>query len=265
MKNKFYITTPIYYVNANPHIGHAYTTISADILARFNRMIGNETFFLTGTDEHGEKIMEAAQKNNQEPQAFTDEISAKFELTWDSLNISNDNFIRTTSPKHKQAVQNALQKLFDQGLIYKGEYIGLYCVGCEQYKTEKDLVDGLCADHQKAPIGVKESSYMFKLSAFSDILKKKITSDELKITPVERKNEILSFYEEGLHDISFSRKIKWGIELPWDKTQTAYVWPDAFLNYLTGIGWDGSSAKTPKMWPADVQLMSKDIIRVHAT
>ncbi|MBL7058075.1 methionine--tRNA ligase [Patescibacteria group bacterium] len=262
--NKFYITTPIYYVNGDPHIGHAYTTIAADIIARFNRMLGKDTFLLTGSDEHGEKIMQAAAIDNMDPQAFVDKNSAKFEITWDNLNISNDNFIRTTSKNHKLAVQKSLQKLFDKGLIYKGEHNGLYCIGCEQYKTEKDLVDGLCSDHQKKPIEVKEDCYMFKLSVFRNIIKNKIETDELQIKPEDKKNEVLSFLNEGLKDISFSRKIKWGVELPWDTTQTAYVWPDAFLNYITGLDWNGED-KAPPMWPAEVQLMSKDIIRVHAT
>lgn len=262
--SKFYITTPIYYANGDPHIGHAYTTISADVLARFNRMMGSDVFFLTGTDEHGEKIQEAATKNNLEVKEFVDKYAAKFELTWDSLNISNNHFIRTTSDAHKKAVQIALQRLYDKGLIYKGSHKGLYCIGCEQYKTEKDLVNGMCSDHQREPVEMEEECYMFKLSEFGDILKKKIESDEVMIRPEDKKNEVLSFIIEGLRDISFSRKTKWGVELPWDSEHTTYVWPDAFLNYITGLGWDGGD-DVPSMWPAQVQLMSKDIARVHAT
>ncbi len=266
MKKKFYITTPIYYINAKAHIGSAYTTIAADVIARFYRMTGSKTFFLTGTDEHGEKNEAIAKKEKIEPQKYADKMSADFELTWDSLNISNDNFIRTTDKKHKKAVQNALQKMYNDGYIYNGEHTGLYCSGCEQYKTEKDLIDGLCPDHKTRPETIKEESYMFKMSAFSDKIKKLIEDDELLITPQNKKNEILSFYEDGLKDISFSRKnTSWGVEIPWDKKQVSYVWPDAFLNYLTGISWNGDFEKIPEMWPADIHLMSKDILRVHAT
>lgn len=266
MKKKFYITTPIYYINAKPHIGSAYTTIAADVLARYHRMVGDDTFFLTGTDEHGEKNEAIAQKEKIDPQTYADKMSADFENTWDSLNISNDNFIRTTNKKHKKLVQKALQKMYDDGYIYKGEHTGLYCSGCEQYKTEKDLVDGLCPDHKTKPKNAKEESYMFKMSAFSDKIKKLIKNDELLIIPTSKKNEILSFYEDGLKDISFSRSnTRWGIELPWDKNHVSYVWPDAFLNYLSGLNWSGSIEKDNKMWPAELHLMSKDILRVHAT
>ena len=263
-KEKFYITTPIYYANGDPHIGHAYTMICSDILARFNRMRGFETYFLCGSDEHGEKIQEAADKNNMEVQAFVDKHTAKFEMTWDSLNISNDSFIRTTNSDHKKAVERVLQRLYDNGFIYKGVHKGLYCVGCEQYKTERDLISGKCPDHQKKPIEMKEECYMFKLREFESTLKKKINSNDLQILPTERKNEVLSFINNGFKDISFSRKIKWGVELPWDRSQTAYVWPDAFLNYITGLNWDGGE-QIPHMWPAHVHIMGKDIVRVHAT
>lgn len=264
-KPKFYITTPIYYVNADPHIGHTYTTVAADILVRYHRMIGDNTFFLTGTDEHGAKIEEKAREAGKEPQKFVDEVSAKFELAWDNLNISHNRFIRTTEKKHIKAVQKALQKMYDQGDIYKGNYEGLYCRGCEQFKSEKDLVDGKCPDHKIEPELIKEETYMFRMSKYADELLKKIEKDELKISPESKKNEVVSFYKnEGLKDISFSRKnVKWGIPLPWDKEHTAYVWSDAFLNYLTGLGWDGG--KVPEMWPPEVQLMSKDILRVHST
>jgi methionyl-tRNA synthetase len=276
MPKKFYITTPIYYVNASPHIGHTYTTVAADILARYHRMIGEKVFFLTGTDEHGAKIEEKALEAGKEPKEFADEVAASFQFAWDELNISNDRFIRTTEKAHIKAVQNALQIMYDKGDIYLGTYEGLYCQGCEQYLHEKDLVGGLCPDHKTKPKKMKEKSYMFKLSKYQDKIYKKIKSDEFLISPAERKNEVLSFFEkEGLNDISFSRKnVKWGIPLPWDKSHTAYVWADAFLNYLTGLGWDGNETKSdfgyPKsdfrtMWPADLHLMSKDILRVHAT
>src|SRR3989339_1384203 len=266
-KNKFYISTPIYYANAAPHIGSTYTTVAADVLARYHKLLGDKVFFLTGTDEHGDKIARSAAKAGKSPQAFVDEQAANFLEAWEKMNIGYDNFLRTTDPKHKLAAQKALEYLYSNGYIYKGEYRGLYCVGCEQDKTEKDLVDGQCPDHGTEPEEMKEDCYMFKLSAFQDELLKKIEGDEFKIRPKTRKNEVLSFYKNnGLADIACSRKnIKWGIELPWDREHTAYVWMEAFLNYLTGIGWTGDPKKVPEMWPADVQLMAKDILRVHAS
>jgi methionyl-tRNA synthetase len=287
--NKFYITTPIYYVNDVPHVGSAYTTIAADVLVRYHKMIGDKTFFLTGTDEHGAKVEAQAKEAGKEPQKFVDEVAAKFQLAWDELNIGNDNFLRTTDPGHIKAVQKALQFMYDKGDIYKGKYEGLYCRGCEQYKSEKDLVDGKCPEHNTVPEKMSEECYMFKLSKYQNELLDKIKSDEFKIRPKARKNEMLSFYEkEGLNDIAFSRKkVKWGIPLPWDTSHTVYVWGDAFLNYLTGLGWSGPPSNSPlskggeteeisppyqgggsgrlKMWPPDVQLMSKDIRRVHTT
>lgn len=264
--DKFYITTPIYYVNDRPHIGHAYTTMAADVLARWHKALGEEVFFLTGTDEHGAKIEAAAQKNEQDVQKFVDERTQTFKNAWQKLNIKYNNFLRTTDNSHVKAVQNALQSFFDKGLIYKGNYEGLYCVSCEQYKLEDDLVDGKCPEHNIEPILMKEECYFFKLSQFEKILIEKISSDELTIKPEERKNEVLSFLRRGLKDISISRKnVKWGIVLPFDESQTVYVWVDAFLNYLTGLGWDGSTGKAPDFFPPDIQLMSKDILRVHAT
>ncbi|KKQ62040.1 MAG: Methionine-tRNA ligase [Parcubacteria group bacterium GW2011_GWE2_38_18] len=267
MKNKFYITTPIYYVNAQPHLGHTYTTVAADVLARFHRMIGQETFFLTGTDEHGAKIAEKAAEAGVEPQKFVDEVANSFQIAWKELNISNDRFIRTTEADHKKAVQRAMEVMYAKGDIYKAKYEGLYCQGCEQFKNEKDLVDGKCPDHKTVPQWMSEEAYMFKLSKYQDELLKKIQDDELMILPVEKKNEVLSFFnQQGLKDIAFSReKVKWGIPVPWDKDHTIYVWADAFLNYLTGLGWKGEEGELPKFWPADVQLIGKDILRVHAT
>lgn len=267
MKNKFYITTPIYYVNAKPHIGHAYTTIAADVLARFHKSQGEDVFFLTGTDEHGLKIQKVAEKAGKNPQKFVDEIAEEFKILWDKLNIKYDNFIRTTDENHKKAVQKVLQILYDKGAIYKGEYEGLYCVGCEQYKNESDLVNGKCPEHDMAPEKIKEECYMLKMTEKQNELIKKIESDEFKIAPEKYKNEILSFLKnQKLNDISVSRKnVKWGVPLPFEPKQTAYVWVDAFLNYLTGLGWQGDPASLPKQWPVDVQLIGKDILRVHAT
>ena len=299
MQNKFYITTPIYYVNDKPHIGHAYTSVLADVLARWHKLQGEKVFFLTGTDEHGAKIEEAAEKAGKSPKEFCDEKAKEFKTAWQKLNVSYDNFIRTTDKKHKEAVGNALKHLYDKGLIYKGTYKGLYCKGCEQYLTDDDLIDGKCPDHQIEPEIMHEESYFFKLSQFEPELERRISSGELEIAPEGRKNEILSFLRNGLQDISISRKnVKWGIPLPFDKDFTTYVWIDAFLNYLTGLGWDGSiqtlkntrhpelgsgSQEMPKrkadafllrrgvrhdkviFFPPDIQLMSKDILRVHAT
>jgi len=272
MPKKFYITTPVYYVNDAPHIGHTYTTVAADVLARWHRSIGEETFFLTGTDEHGAKIEEKARGLKLESKKYADEIAEKFKEAWRQLNISNDNFLRTTDPAHIKAVEKALQSMYDKGDVYLGKYQGLYCRGCEQYKNERDLADGLCPDHKVAPEKMSEECYNFKLSKYQDELLKLIKKDKLKILPLNRKNEIVSFFEtEGLEDVSFSRKnVGWGIPIPWDKSHTVYVWADAFLNYLTGLGWDGTTPLTRgagglDFWPPTVQLMSKDILRVHAT
>jgi methionyl-tRNA synthetase len=267
MPKKFYVTTPIYYVNSVPHIGHTYTTVAADILARLHRLAGEETFFLTGTDEHGANIEAKAGEVNMAPQKYTDDIAARFKHAWKELNISHDAFLRTTDEAHVKAVQKALQYMYDKGDIYLGKYEGLYCRGCEQYKNDRDLVDGKCVDHKLVPERMSEECYTFKLSKFQDKLLELIKEDKLKILPEKRKNEIVSFYEkEGLADVSFSRKnVGWGIQIPWDKSHTVYVWADAFLNYLTGLGWDGTAGQAPKFWPPTVQLMSKDILRVHTT
>jgi len=266
---KFFITTPIYYVNDTPHIGHAYTTIAADILARYWRSQGAEVFFLTGTDEHGEKIQISAEKLGKDPKEFTDAMSLQFKNIWKKLNISNDNFIRTTDSHHIKAVQAVLSQLFKKNLIEKGHYEALYCVGCEQYKTKNDLKDGKCPDHNISPEVKREETYLFKISLFKDKIERAIKSKEFKIEPKERENEILSFLKkEGLKDISISRlkeKVFWGVELPFDKNHTTYVWVDAFLNYLTGLGWPGDKSKYQKFWPPDTQLLAKDISRVHAT
>jgi len=275
MKNKFYITTPIYYVNAKPHIGHAYTTIAADVLARFHKIQGDEVFFLTGTDEHGMKIQKKAEEAGKEPQIFVDEISDEFKNLWEKLNIKYDNFIRTTDENHKKAVTKVLQTLFDKGAIYKGEYEGLYCTGCEQFLNESDLVDGKCPDHGTQPEKIKEESYLLKMTEKQKDLISAIEKDEFQIRPEKYKKEILSFLKnQELKDLSISRKnVKWGIPLPFDPEHTAYVWVDALLNYLTGIGWNGTPLSPPLRrgegkwgwWPADVQLIGKDILRVHAT
>jgi len=271
MKNKFYITTPIYYTNAKPHIGHAYTTVACDVLARWNRQqLGDENvFFLTGTDEHGMKIQKKAEEAGKNPQEFVDEITSEFKNLWseEKLNIKYNNFISTTDEAHMKAVQKVLQTLFDKGAIYKGEYEGLYCTGCEQFKSENELVDGKCPDHSIVPEKMKEECYLMKMTSIQNELIKKIESNEFEIAPEKYKKEILSFLKnQTLNDVSISRKnVSWGITLPFDPEHTTYVWVDAFLNYLTGLGWDGDEKKLPKFWPADINMIGKDILRVHAT
>ena len=272
--NKFYITTPIYYVNDKPHLGHAYTTIAADILARYYRkQIGDDNvFLLTGTDEHGVKIAQAAEKAGKLPQDFSDEVSAQFQATWQKLNISNNDFIRTTEFRHEEAVIEILLKLKDakgpsgQPVLYQGEYEGLYCTGCEAYKTESDLVDGKCPDHPKQKLNhLKEANWFFRLSDFQTDLKKIIESGAFKVEPESRKNEVLSFIHDGLQDIAISRaSVDWGIKVPFDQDQTIYVWVDALLNYLSALGIKDNSEKFQKFWPAEVQLLAKDILKFHA-
>ena len=270
--NNYYITTPIYYVNSKPHIGHAYTTIVADILARYYRFkLGQENvLFLTGTDEHGAKIEQSAEKAGESPQEFVDKVAFEFESAWNGLNISYDDFIRTTQERHESVVTNVLEKLKEaktpkgNDFIFKGSYEGLYCVGCEAYKKEDDLVDGKCPDHDKVPELLKEDNWYIKLSDFEDVLKEKIEKDEIRILPIERKKEVLSFIEHGLEDVAISRQqVKWGIEVPFDKEQTIYVWVDALINYISALGYpDGE--KFEKFWPANIQLLGKDILKFHA-
>ncbi len=265
VKNTFYVTTPIYYVNSAPHIGSAYTTIAADIIARWNKLQGKDVFFLTGTDEHGQKIQQIAKDSGLKPKDFVDDIAKKFIETFKQLNISNNNFIRTTDENHIKQVKRIVQDLYDKKLIYKGFYEAYYCVGCEQYKTRSELIEGKCSLHKKEPEIIKEESYIFKLSGFQEKLLKLIKTDEYEISPNKKKKEVISFIEEGLEDISISRlksKVDWGIELPFDKEHTIYVWLDAFWNYVTGLN---QKKAFDKFWPPDLQLMANDILRVHAT
>jgi len=264
--SKFYVTAPIYYVNGVPHIGHAYTTIAADVLARYHRMKGEEVFFLTGTDEHGAKVAESAEKAKKSPKEWSDEMSARFRFAWDTLDISFNHFIRTTDKDHEEAVKKATQRLYEKGFIRKGVYEGLYCVDCERYYTKKELINGKCPDHQRIPEKVSEECYFFKLSAFQRALLKLINEKTFVIEPEERRNEITGFLTtEKLADVSISRKkVEWGIPLPWDNSRVIYVWIDALLNYLTGLGWQGDPKKLPKFWPPEIQLIGKDILRFHA-
>lgn len=268
---KFYITTPIYYVNDKPHIGHAYTTIVADILARYHRLKGDQTYFLTGTDEHGSKVAQSAEKINYHPQKFCDERSAMYQLAFDTLNISNDDFIRTTEKRHEERVMVILEKMKKgktpkgNDVFFEGEYSGLYCTGCEAYKKEEDLIDGKCPDHLREPEQITEKNWFFRLSDYNDVLMEKIFNGELKIAPEIRKNEMAGLLKQGLEDVAISRNnVAWGIPLPWDKEQTVYVWIEALMNYITALGYGTKNQKLfKKFWPA-VHLMAKDIIKFHA-
>ena len=267
MSDKFYITTPIYYVNDKPHIGHAYTTIVADVLARhYRQKLGDKSvYFLTGTDEHGAKIAEAAKAANISPQEFTDQITQEFKTAWEKLDIKYNDFIRTTEDRHKKIVVDILNKLKEVGALYESEYKGLYCVGCEKFLTDNDLVDGKCPDHDREPEQVTEKNWFFKLADYLPIIEKKIKSDELKIYPATRKNEVLGLIKQGIPDFSISRSNKsvpWGIDLPWDKEQKTYVWVDALSNYITALDYpDGKLFK--QFWPADKQLLALDILKFH--
>lgn len=262
---KFYITTPIYYVNDKPHIGHAYTTISADVLARYHRFRGEEVFYLTGTDEHGSKIAESAEAAGKTPQQFVDENSAKFMMTWDRLNISNDHFIRTTSEQHKEGVEKFLNKLREVDAIYKDDYIGLYCNGCEKFITEKDLVNGLCVDHKTEPEVLKEKNYFFRLDDYLPKVIELIENDEIEILPASKKSEVLGLIKQGLDNFSISREsVKWGIKLPFDETQVSYVWVEALQNYITALDYGTTQENFKKFWPCDIHLMAKDILKFHA-
>lgn len=262
---KFYITTPIYYTNAPAHLGGAYTTLAADVLARYHRLKGEDVFFLTGTDEHGQKIQEAAEKAGLKPKEFVDSIVKKWKEVFEILNISYDHFIRTTDPGHVKEVKKLLQELYDKKLIYKGEYESYYCVGCEQYLVKSELVGGMCPLHKRVPELKKEEAYLFRLSKFQSKLLALIKTEKYKILPEKRRKEIIMFIEQGLEDVSFSRlkeKVYWGIELPFDPKHCVWVWPDAFWNYVTGLTEKNSFNQ---FWPPDVQLMAKDILRVHST
>jgi methionyl-tRNA synthetase len=261
----YYVTTPIYYVNAEPHIGHAYTTVVADALARFHRLLGEETRFQTGTDEHGDKVLEAAAAAGLEAQAFADRISARFRQAWDDLDISYDNYIRTTDPDHVRVVQEILNRVYEAGDIYFGEYGGLYCFGCECFYLERDLVDGLCPDHKVAPTYIKEANYFFRMSKYQDWLIDQIQSHPDWIRPERYKNEMLAFLKEPLEDLCISRpksRMAWGISLPFDDRYVTYVWFDALINYLAGLNYPAGEAYR-KFWPAE-HIIAKDILKPHA-
>ena len=266
--NSFYITTPIYYVNDVPHIGHAYTTVAADVLARYWRLRGRDVFFLTGLDEHGQKVQQAAAKAGIDPQAHCDKLAAQFEKLWLRLNISNNAFIRTTDTGHKSVVQRYLQHLYDNQLIYKSDYTGWYCTFDERFWTEKDVVDGLCPDCNRPVERISEHNYFFKMGQYQDRLIEHIKQHPNFIRPESRRNEVLGFLTtQKLSDLSISRpksRISWGIELPFDKNYVTYVWFDALVNYVSALEYLRPTPSQDRYWPASIHLVGKDILTTHA-
>jgi len=265
-KKTFYITTPIYYVNDVPHIGHAYTTIAADVMARYKKLSGYDVLFSTGTDEHGQKIVRSAEKVNLTPLELADKVVLKFKNLWPLLNIKYDDFIRTTEPRHIKVVQEIFNKLYEKGDIYKGEYEGWYCVPCETFWTETQLTDETCPTCGKKIEKIKEESYFFKMSKYQDKILSYFEKHPECIQPETRRNEIISFIKGGLRDQSITRtkkSLKWGIDVPFDNNHVIYVWYDALLNYITVAGYNIDNKKFEKYWPADVHLVGKDILRFH--
>jgi methionyl-tRNA synthetase len=262
----FYLTTPIYYINAPPHLGHAYTTILADAMARYRRQAGDRVWFLTGTDEHGDKIAQAAARARVAPQALADRNAAAFRDTWRRLGITNDDFIRTTEPRHERVVREILQRLWDRGEIYLGTYGGHYCFGCERFYTDKEIVDGKCPDHQTPLTWLEEENYFFRMSAYQGWLVEEYERRPDLIRPDRYRNEILGFLRDRLTDLSISRpktRLEWGIPLPFDDRFVTYVWFDALVNYVSALGdLDGERART--FWPHVQHLIGKDILKPHA-
>ena len=266
MSPPFYLTTPIYYVNDRPHLGHAYTTIVADAMARYRRLAGDDVWLLTGTDEHGDKIAQAAAKAGMTPLALADQNSAAFRETWKVLGISNDDFIRTTEPRHTKLVQAILQKLWDAGEIYLGTYGANYCFGCERFYTEKEIVDGKCPDHQTRLTWIEEENYFFKMSKYQRWLIEHIERHPDFVRPERYRNEILGFLRDPLQDLSISRpktRLEWGIPLPFDDTYVTYVWFDALINYVSALGGPGDP-RFEKYWPHVQHVIAKDIVKAHA-
>ena len=262
--SKFYVTTPIYYVNDVPHIGHAYTTVTADALARWHRLLGDETKFLTGTDEHGLKVARSAEEHGVTPQQQADTTSERFKETWDLLDISYDDFIRTTEPRHHQTVQALLTKAYENGHIYEDTYEGQYCVACEAYYTEDDLVDGLCPIHKRPVEFFTEKNWFFRLSAFEQPLIDWYEGDPEAVQPDGKRNEALGLIRQGLDDVSISRtSIDWGVRVPWDEDHVFYVWYDALINYATAVGYGRDRDEFDAWWPAVHHLIGKDILRFH--
>nr|MBI3612823.1 methionine--tRNA ligase [Nitrospirota bacterium] len=267
MPKAFYITTPIYYVNDVPHIGHAYTTVAADVLARYRRLRGDDVFFLTGLDEHGQKVQQAAAKAGIAPQTHCDRLAPQFKNLWQRLNISNDAFIRTTEEAHKKIVQRYLQQLYDKQLIYKADYTGWYCTFDERFWTEKDVVHGLCPDCKRPVEQISESNYFFRMGQYQDRLIRHIDSHQDFIRPQSRRNEVLGFLQKPLEDLSISRpksRLSWGIELPFDRNYVTYVWFDALVNYVSALEYLTEPPAMERYWPASVHLVGKDILTTHA-
>ena len=263
--NRVYFTTPIYYVNAEPHIGHAYTTIVADVLNRFYRLGGYQTFFLTGTDEHGDKVAQAARAAGETPQAYADRISGLFQALWSKLHITHERFIRTTEEAHRRVVQRILQKVYETGDIYFGEYGGYYCRGCERFLTEKEITDGKCPDHGTQPEFIQEKNYFFRMSKYQGWLIEYIHTHPDFIRPERYRNEVLGFLRDPLEDLCISRpksRLDWGIPLPFDPEYVTYVWYDALINYLTGVDYPEGERYT-QFWPVCQHLIAKDILKPH--
>ncbi len=266
MEKRYYVTTPIYYVNAEPHIGHAYTTILADFINRFHTMLGFDSYFLTGTDEHGDKIYTAAKEGGSTPEQYTDRISGIFRKTWDEMGIGYSDFIRTTEERHRKVVSMILQKVYDKGDIYFGSYSGHYCVGCERFFTEKEMVDGKCPDHNRKLDLIEEKNYFFKMNKYQGWLVDYIDKNPDFIRPQRYKNEVLSLLKgEDLEDLCISRpksRLSWGIPLPFDENYVTYVWFDALINYISALGYpDGEKFK--KYWPVSQHIIAKDIVKPH--
>ncbi len=265
MSRPFYVTTPIYYVNDVPHIGHAYPTVAADAVARWHRLWGDDVVFLTGTDEHGLKVQRAAEEHGLTPREWADRTSERYREAWRALDISNTDFIRTTEPRHHQAVQQFLQVVYDNGYIKLGTYEGLYCVDCEAYYTEDELVDGNCPIHGRPVELVTEENYFFQLSRFQDALLEHYETHPDAVLPVTKRNEVIGFIKQGLQDFSMSRtSISWGVPIPWDNRHVAYVWFDALFNYCTAVGYATDRARFDRFWPAAHHIIGKDILRFHA-
>jgi len=265
--SKFYITTPLYYVNASPHIGHSYTNIACDTLSRYKRLMGCDVLFATGTDEHGQKIKDAAQAKGMEPREFVDSVVPVFLDLWKKLKIDYTDFIRTTEPRHEKVVKDILEMFYKSGDLYEGEYSGWYCTPCENFWMETQLVEGNCPDCQRKVDYIKEKNFFFRLSKYQGWLVDYIKSHENFILPVIRRNEILSFLKNPLNDLCISRpksRLSWGIEIPFSKDHVTYVWFDALLNYISVCGYGSDSEKFSKYWPADVHMIGKDILRMHA-
>ncbi len=266
MSKKFYITTPIYYPSGNPHIGHCYTTVACDAIARYKRMQGYDVMFLTGTDEHGAKIQQNAEKAGMTPQAYVDGIVEKFKDLWKFMNISYDRYVRTTDPYHIETVQNIFKKLYDKGYIYKGSYEGKYCVPCESFWTETQLVDGKCPDCGREVVESKEEAYFLKLSAMTDRIMDLLQNTDY-LRPETRVNEMVNnFVKDGLEDLCISRtSVKWGVPVPFDEKHTVYVWMDALINYISALGFENNTYNDfDKYWPADVHMTAKEIVRFHS-